>query len=569
MFVGLTSDAKPAALTRRWRSPRDRSLLAICGLGFLLGCYGIWWGWVECWNPDQMALVRLRHDGLLPAPEWQLKPPFHTYLNYALVLLPFRVVRKLCWIFTGSRPDVQVLILYSSRLLQLLLFVGCVYLCYRIAQRALGRDTGRQLALLTATSAGFVLQAHFLTADIPVTFWMLLSFYCAQSIAITGRLRAYLLAGLMTGVATATKYNGLAVGLAIPLFHWLGHPEQPLLRLAFDRRLVLGVSAVLVGFVLANPYSVLNWRGFAEDFYYNYVTTPVYEGQNPDENGYGLFALRIPEIVGWPLAVGVVLATAGTLAGARRLDRLQRATIGAAAGVFLLYFYKFGGMPRVEVRFVLPAVPFLFIAAAPGMMWFYRGHRVLARASLAAVALYGAIASVWVGYRFAHDPRMSAQAWVAGNVARGATIESTYYSPRWNRYPGIDVTDSRMPGIFGRRHRIAEQLPAGSRIRQMVEERESETGMEWFAEGALDRRRPDYVALNSLYYDRFLTPDGEQAYPAIASYVRRLLAGELGYRIAFDRSAGTSPAWLYPQEIVFVDNRMVLLERLSPAPALP
>jgi hypothetical protein len=40
-----------------------------------------------------------------------------------------------------------------------------------------------------------------------------------------------------------------------------------------------------------------------------------------------------------------------------------------------------------------------------------------------------------------------------------------------------------------------------------------------------------------------------------------LLAEKLGYEIVYDESSTESPRWLYPKEMVFVDNRLVILKR--------
>ena len=41
-----------------------------------------------------------------------------------------------------------------------------------------------------------------------------------------------------------------------------------------DRRLALGLAAVPIAFVLANPYAVLDARVFVTDFLVNYEITP-------------------------------------------------------------------------------------------------------------------------------------------------------------------------------------------------------------------------------------------------------------------------------------------------------
>jgi hypothetical protein len=436
----------------------DPYLLLALALAVALVAHGIWWGWVEDWNPDSMALRHLltdRHHLLEPA-EF-LKPPFHTYLNFFLVVLPLKLLGRLTQLVTGQRQDFAVGMLYSSRLIQIALFMGIVWLTYRVALRACDRLAARYAALVAATSAGFVLQTHFLTADIPVTFWMLASFACAQAILGDPRLRNYLLAGLLAGVATATKYNGLVIALAIPVFHSFANTGTPLLRRAVDRRLLVGAVMVIVGFVLANPYALLDFPKFSRDFAYNYVITPVYGGETAGSS-YATFLLEIAEIVGWPLAAATLAGLAFCAARWRRMSLIERATVAAAFSVFLLYYLKFAAGARMEERFVLPIVPLLWIAAAGSWAAFARSYVRVAMGLAAVLLLYNLGASYWVGKRFAEDPRMAAQAWVAGHIPSGSSMESSSYTPHWNLYPGIQVTDVRIPPVSGRKRLLARAL---------------------------------------------------------------------------------------------------------------
>src|SRR5262249_16636564 len=215
----------------------DRYLILALALGAGLVINGIWWGWVECWNPDQMALRDLFGRSGFLEPRDFLKPPFHTYLNFFLSVLPMKFAERLIEFLSGTHLNFAPIVLWWSRLIQLGLFMGIIYLSFRIVARFETSSAALIIALLIASSAGLVEQAHFLTADIPVTFWMLASFTLAQSILYTGRMRDYVLAGFTAGVATATKYNGLAVGIAIPIFHLFANRSTSLLIAAFDRRL--------------------------------------------------------------------------------------------------------------------------------------------------------------------------------------------------------------------------------------------------------------------------------------------------------------------------------------------
>jgi hypothetical protein len=178
----------------------------------------------------------------------------------------------------------------------------------------------------------------------------------------------------------------------------------------------------------------------------------------------------------------------------------------------------------------------------------------------AVVLLYNLSASYWVGKRFAEDPRMSAQSWVAAHIPAGGSVESSAYTPHWNLYPGVQVADVRIPAVSGRNRLFARAL-SGSWAAQVTQSRESDAGLAWYQSAALAERKPEFVALDSLYTDRYLFDDEGELYPEMRAYLKDLYAEKLGYRIVLDRASAGSPRWLYPREMDFVDNRLVILQR--------
>jgi 4-amino-4-deoxy-L-arabinose transferase-like glycosyltransferase len=193
--------------------------VAIALLLALLFClHGIFWGRVECWNRDQMALRDLA--GLRPG-QYE-KPPFHTYLNHLLVVEPIKLPMRLAHVPQDRRNQANGAMLLGSRLLVLGLYLGTIVFAYAISLRCYGLVAARIIALLFATSAGFIAYAHFLTADAPLLFWMMAAFFFGNQIALSGKLSHYLWCGFLAGIATATKYNGLAVGIVLVVAHFLG-----------------------------------------------------------------------------------------------------------------------------------------------------------------------------------------------------------------------------------------------------------------------------------------------------------------------------------------------------------
>src|SRR5262245_19640683 len=176
-------------------------------------------------HPDQMAFLPLFNEGKLPFdPGWFERPPFHTYFNYFQSVLPFSMIDKVL----NLPPDLLELTRRVwSKLLTAFLFLGSIILVFKITNSSFGLFPARLVALVFATSAGFIAYSHFLTADIPVMFWMLVAFYFSHNILFERKVSNYILAGFFTGIATATKYNGLAIGITIVVAHLLSFLSVP------------------------------------------------------------------------------------------------------------------------------------------------------------------------------------------------------------------------------------------------------------------------------------------------------------------------------------------------------
>src|SRR5690349_24187117 len=111
----------------------DKILLAALFVCFCLSLYGIT---VKYGNPDQMAFQPLFLEGKLPFnPGWFDKPPFHTYFNYFLSVLP---VSTLSRIFGFSVPTQELIKTIWSRILTKIMLLLSVVLLYHISRKSYG-----------------------------------------------------------------------------------------------------------------------------------------------------------------------------------------------------------------------------------------------------------------------------------------------------------------------------------------------------------------------------------------------------------------------------------------------
>lgn len=552
---------------RKVRFGFDPILIAALTLAFVFSLNGITWGRVEDWNRDQMALRELR--GFLPLS--YEKPPLHTYLNHLLVLVPIAGLEHVLEAVKGKDLNLNEARLVGSRLLVVALFLAMIFLAYLISRQAFGFAAARLVALLFATSAGLIEFAHFLSCDSPLLFFMLLAFFLAWRINSAPQISRYLLAGGAVGLCAATKYNGLAVGISLVVAHLLSNDWDRPIRLFFDRRLLGGLAMIPIGFCLGNPGALFRFRKFAADFTYNSKVTPHYNGAITG-NSYLEFLGRIPAIVGWPGTLLLALALGASLVWLlARADLRSPAAVcfAMAASVFCSYYVLIGSFPRLENRFVLPAIPFLILMAGAGLQRAITARR-WCYAILVPILLYNCICSWYVGERFNHDPRLKAQAWLQKHARPGVVMESSAESPRWAKLPGVNaievlasnppleldnsgaMIDWRMPYAYGRLPLFRRIFKDDLWMQEHVAAYEIEADERLFTRAELLKRNPNFIAVYSTEYH---VPSR-----AIREYYAGLLSGKWSYNVVFDAGTSEPPAWIYPREIDFLRGRITILK---------
>ncbi len=532
-------------------------VLALCSVGFN-------WGGGEIWNADQMAFKDLFREGALPfSPERFDKPPLYTYLNFFFSVVP-REVLATTWGLLGGAEDAwnwRQLSIWLAKGLQLLFAAGSVGLVYRIAADAADETTAVWLAVLLASCAGLIVQAHFITNDLAVVFFMLAAFRCCQRIQTQGNTRDYVFAGLMIGLVGAVKYNGLVIGLALPVFHLFAAYPKGWAAVFLDKRAYLAGLCVPLGFFLGNPFAAIEFARFKADLTYLFATSPEFLGASGVSRDASVIDVLGGDQLGWPLFVVVCLAVLWSVGLWLKRDH-RRATACSVAALSIAGFYcvYFAARTNVQVRWLLALVPLLLLAALPAWQWLarrvYRGGHAL----VAVLALYGVICCLVVGHRFMADPRNDAIDWVAANVAAGEAVDTSIYLPRWHVHLDRDDLYQRMPSVSGRLRLFESVLQDNDAVMAMLDEREKDD-VGWYSEAEIRERGTNYVAVSSIYFRRFEAGTVADLYPELQAYFDALLGEELGYSIVFDRTAWQPPAWLYPRDLLFVDNRVMILKR--------
>ena len=533
---------------------RDKILILSLLLGFFAGIQGFTWGRYDCLNLDKMAFQSVFDKNRLPfQPARYVKPPFYTYLNHFVArILAMTVSSLFFWKKSYERYEIFLVIrTWLARALNLIMFAACTTAIFILIRRYYNLGAARFAALLFATSAGFVPYQVFLTTDLAVIFVMLASFLFALRIIKNPSMSNSIAAGLLAGLAAATKYNGLAVAVALPLAHLLAcHSRNPLKESIKRKSAWVCGICVPFGFLLGNPYTLFDWEKFRADFLYNYTVTPVYNGATSG-TGYRRFFESFYEIFGIPgtffLGVALVLGLGFVLLNFKSSAAWQLWIMAGA--VFALYTYKIGAFPRIETRFVLPAAPFLLIMASAGFVVLLKA-RILSVSVLVVVLSYNVACCWWTGRLFANDPRNYIPEFAKQKLQTGGIVEWSKSNPKLEALP-VKLQIHQIHTGLERAAMFDKMFADNPEIHSMVKAKEVQVTPEWFSAENRKARKTDYVIWSTIDLEGI-----------VRKHYDALFVESSGYRVIYDAHSPIQPDWVYPKRTEFTRNRTTIWEKI-------
>ena len=370
-------------------------------------------------HPDEATLLRAASELTSP-----FDPPITAY-GLVPIYLARGVLEGIGLFSAGSTELPKSRQYIALRFVSALLSVGCLALVWVVARRFLDPWCALLALYFTAVAPVAIQQAHFFTVDGLFTVITLAAFYTILRAVAQGGWGWFLAAGVLIGLAGATRLNGLLLGLVLAASVVVMRGPTAL------RQLPLWLSALVATATLLalQPYL---------------ATEPglLFTGTTSDDLHFSLQVARgeilrswtvadlhtIPYLhywtdlwpwsVGWPLTV-VFAASLGYAVWRRR--PLSWLILGWA----VLYFALIGGLHTKHVRYLLPLLPLFALLAGDfcGRMAQSTRFRAIGIGVCIAVALHAGI----YGLAFAQvytveDSRIQAARWMETNVFSGARI---------------------------------------------------------------------------------------------------------------------------------------------------
>lgn len=247
------------------------TIVALGLVALLLRLWGVGWSLPYVDHPDEPAVVNV----VLRIVEGRLDPQFFFYPSLMLYLQALLLkVHFVLGLRTGLYqaplqlpPTTDFLTSIPrafvwARSLTALLSTATVVVIAQGARRFAGWRAALLAGALLAFAPWAVTHAHFITVDAPAALFATAAVLAAAQVYERGVWRDYLVAGLLAGLATATKYQAALVALPLIVAHLLRWRGQVLAR--GGRLVVAGLIAAAV-FFITSPYILLDFPAFSRD----------------------------------------------------------------------------------------------------------------------------------------------------------------------------------------------------------------------------------------------------------------------------------------------------------------
>ena len=346
-------------------------------------------------RPDESTVIFISLRALLwdPAPASLVYPTAYTYL-LSVVYAAYALLAKLLGCGAGlaalldeyaASPENIYLI---NRWLVALSGVATVLVVYKTAKLRAGARAGFLAALFMAVCYLHVRDSHFGTLDVPMTLFVVWSVFYAAKWQDNPSGFNYVLAGLLAGLATGTKYVGILLAVHGVCAHLAAAPGRKIFRALCDKKLWLFEGALVLGFLVSTPHAFLSFGQLVADFSYHKNLHGVMHGSNLWHH----VSLSLNYGLGWPLL-------AAAFAGFMWCAVAQWRLFAALFPFTILYFAAAEKVSSGYVRYAIPLLPFFCLSAAllceralscfPAVR--QRVFAVVLAALLAALPLYSSI----------------------------------------------------------------------------------------------------------------------------------------------------------------------------------
>ncbi|OQX86071.1 MAG: hypothetical protein B6D55_06595 [Candidatus Omnitrophica bacterium 4484_70.2] len=343
-------------------------------------------------------------------------PPLTSYILFFIYGI-YYIVGKFLGIFTNTLHYIEKFLINPTNWYLIgRFFIGVLpgtftlYVIYLVAKKNFNEKIGLLSSIFLSFCFIHVLHSHYIYVDILLTLSILGVWNACINLYKHPSIKNYILVGILVGISTALKYNGLIAGVMVGVVSFLRRDKYHLLKL------ILSILVCGVCFLVLNPFCLLDFNFFKQEL----ISQAHAEGYL----GW-LYHFRFSIIEGVSL-VGAILGIGGIIFSCFG----DRKNLGVLAfGVIYWIFLVFFSQPHE--RYVLPLVPFLCIGSA------YIIEKIklspIKYLLIFLILVPNLIKSLWVdALALRKDTRLLCKEWIENNIPLGEKIalDDTFFCPR-------------------------------------------------------------------------------------------------------------------------------------------
>jgi len=416
----------------RSRASSRALLLLVLAVGAALRVWGLQFGFPHpAARPDEEVLVDaalgVLRDGNPRFFDWPSAFIYTTAGSYAALFALERAVGGAIRHAAIAKAAFQPVLHLIPRALSAAAGVLTIAALYGAARELFSRRIALLAAVFLSVAFLHVRDSHFGVTDVPATFLTVCAFWAALRCATRGPTDARVaLAGALCGLGASTKYNAALVllpAIAAIAQPAEGRPAPPPASAA--RSIALLAACAAAAFLLGTPFAVLDHRTFL---------TSVAAVRSHLAGGHVIMTRGWPYHAAFTLRYGLgIPLVAAACAGAVWLA-VERPRAALLVLAFPIPYYVYlGSGQTVFVRYLVPMVPFVCLAAAyfvdrAGAFAAPRFHAAIARdvviAGLAVIVCAPTLRASVLFDRLmaAEDTRVAGANWIASRFPMGASM---------------------------------------------------------------------------------------------------------------------------------------------------
>lgn len=419
-------------------------LFAAVVLGLGLRLYGIKWGLPDATHPEysyhpdevlHLIFARMLVDGDIIGKQFIYGGTFY----YTVLHAYYFFAEQLRELLGGVNYFANTILF--GRYFHTAIAVLTILIVYQCGRAFFGKTAGAAAAILLAVVPAHIVCAQRMRPDELGAFFagfMILLSWWIMSADEGKRLKFYVFAGLALGAAIALRFplaTMIGAPVAAHMFVKKGKNAAEILRSLLDRRLVIMLGAVVLGYAVASPHTFIYPEGFMQGMkiQWNFQSSPFTDAVDGGPGVYQWGWTMLHEALGYPLYFltlgGVVLAL---------VRRSQADIVILAAGVS--YFILTTFTSWVVVRYTLPLLPLLVIFAGRFVAYAIEAiprHKPVAYVVIVATLVWTVLADyAYLKMEAGRDVRDVVSGWIKHNLPRGSSIlmvraysEDYYFNP--------------------------------------------------------------------------------------------------------------------------------------------